>query len=152
MKKIVNLIFLFVVITTSAQEKSKSKLVDVNVSGLCEMCKARIEKAAFKIKGVKSAEWNPDDKILHLILNEKKTDVLTVQTKMASIGHDTEAILATDEAYNSLHDCCKYDREFKPSCEENCVKPCCKDKVVKTASCCSSTKDKEKSTSCQSKK
>lgn len=136
--------FLFAVLTLSAQEKSKSKLVDVKVSGQCEMCKARIEKAAFKVKGVKSAEWHPDDKVLHLIINEHKTDMLTVQAKIASIGHDTEAVLATDEAYNSLHGCCKYQRglEVKPvaCCTENCTKPCCKDKEPGEKSCGSKKK------------
>jgi hypothetical protein len=151
MKKLINVLFLLIVITVSAQEKSKSKSVEVKVSGVCEMCKARIEKAAFKVKGVKSANWHIDNKVLHLIINEHKTDVLTVQTQMASIGHDTEAVLATDDAYNGLHNCCKYDREFKPSCEVDCDKPCCKDKAVKSASCCA-TKDKKESASCQTKK
>ncbi len=144
--------FLFAVLTLSAQEKSKSKLVDVRVSGQCEMCKARIEKAAFKVKGVKSAEWHQDDKMLHLIINEYKTDVLTVQTKMASIGHDTEAVLATDEAYGSLHGCCLYDREFKveAKCDKDCDKPCCKNKKTERSSCCASKSDKK--TSCTSKK
>ena len=150
MKKIINLMILFAVLTLSAQEKSKSKLVDIKVSGQCEMCKARIEKAAFKVKGVKSANWHVDDEVLHLIINERKTDVLTVQTQVASIGHDTEAVLATDEAYNSLHGCCKYDREFKPNCEPNCDKPCCKDKKAEKSSCCAS-KVEEKA-SCASKK
>ncbi len=151
MKKIITVLFLFMIIAVSAQEKSKSKLVEVKVSGQCEMCKARIEKAAFKVKGVKSAEWHVDDKILHLIINEHKTDVLTVQTKMASVGHDTEAIFATDDAYNGLHNCCKYERELKPNCETDCDKPCCKDKAVKSTSCCSSSNKKE-TASCQSKK
>lgn len=152
MKKLINVLFLIVMITVSAQEKSKSRSIEVKVSGTCEMCKARIEKAAFKVKGVKSAEWSLNDKVLHVVINEYKTDVLILQTKMASIGHDTEAVLASDEAYDGLHGCCKYDREFKPSCEVDCDKPCCKDKAVKTASCCTTTKDKENSTSCQSKK
>lgn len=139
MKKIINVLFLFMIIAVSAQEKSKSKLVEVKVSGQCEMCKARIEKAAFKVKGVKSAEWHVDDKILHLIINEHKTDVLTVQTKMASIGHDTEAVLATDAAYEGLHGCCKYQRSLEVKkvacCTENCIKPCCKDKKKGEKTC-----------------
>lgn len=142
---------LIAVTTISAQKKSKSKLVDIKVSGQCDMCKARIEKAAFKVKGVKSAEWHPDDKVLHVVLNENKTDVLAVQTKMASIGHDTEGVLASDEAYNGLHGCCKYDRQFKPVCENNCDKSCCKDKAVKPKSCCAS-KEKKATESCQTKK
>ena len=139
MKKIINVLFLFMIIAVTAQEKSKSKLVEVKVSGLCEMCKARIEKAAFKVRGVKSAEWDVDEKMLHLIINEYKTDVLTIQNKMASIGHDTEAVLATDEAYSGLHGCCKYQRSLEVKkaacCAKNCTKPCCKDKKQGEKTC-----------------
>lgn len=138
MKKLLTLVLLLSVITINAQEKSKSKKIDVKVSGMCEMCKARIEKAAFKTKGVKTAKWHPDDQILHLTINERKTDVLTIQNNMAAIGHDTEAVQATDEAYNGLHSCCKYERTFGVvnTCEKDCDKPCCKDKVK--APCCAS--------------
>lgn len=141
MKNIVTLVVLFMTIAVSAQEKSKSKVVEVKVSGVCDMCKARIEKAAFKTKGVKSAEWHIDSQMLHLVINEFKTDVLTVQKNMATIGHDTEAVQATDEAYNGLHGCCNYERVFKENtCLKDCKKPCCKDKAETKSSCCASKK------------
>jgi len=150
MKKILTFVLLFTVIAINAQEKSKNKKVAVKVSGICDMCKARIEKAAFKTKGVKSAEWSSEDQSLSLIINEHKTDVLTIQKNMAAIGHDTVGVQATDEAYNSLHGCCKYERTLVEgnSCKKDCTKPCCKDKVK--SSCCAS-KGATK-TSCASKK
>jgi hypothetical protein len=33
-----------------------------------------------------------------------------VQEAIAKVGHDTGAVKATDEAYNGLPACCKYDR------------------------------------------
>ena len=152
MKKILTFVLLFSMITISAQEKSKNKKVAIQVSGICEMCKSRIEKAAFKTKGVKSAEWNTETKDLSLIINERKTDILTIQNNMAAIGHDTEKVQATDEAYNGLHGCCKYERTFgvENSCEKDCTKPCCKDKKADKKPCCAS-KGAVK-TSCDSKK
>jgi hypothetical protein len=152
MKKILTFVLLFAMVTINAQEKSKSKKVVIQVSGICDMCKARIEKAAFKTKGVKSAEWSTETKSLNLIINEYKTDVLTIQNNMAAIGHDTEGVQATDEAYNGLHGCCKYERTFgvEDSCEKDCTKPCCKDKKEDKKSCCAS-KGVVK-TSCSSKK
>jgi len=140
-------------VSINAQEKSKSKKVVIKVSGICDMCKDRIEKAAFKTKGVKSAEWSAENQSLSLIINERKTDVLTVQNSMAAIGHDTEAVQATDEAYNGLHGCCKYERTFgvKNSCAKNCEKPCCKDKKTTKKGCCAS-KEVTTKTSCASKK
>jgi len=144
------LVLLFTVIAVSAQKKSKSKKVAITVSGICDMCKDRIEKAAFKTKGVKSAEWSAENQSLSLIINERKTDVLTVQNSMAAIGHDTEAVQATEEAYNGLHGCCKYERTLGVAngCGKDCTKPCCKDKVK--SACCASKKAVK--TSCASKK
>ena len=103
---------LFFTLVITAQEKSKSKKVSFEVSGVCGMCKSRIEKAAFKTKGVKSAEWSVETKQLSLIINEYKTDALTVKKSLASAGHDTEEIQATESSYGALHGCCKYDRNF----------------------------------------
>jgi len=150
MKKILTFVLLFTVVAINAQEKSKSKKTVIEVSGICDMCKARIEKAAFKTKGVKSAEWSSETQSLSLIINEYKTDELTIQKNMAAIGHDTVEVQATTEAYEGLHGCCKYERTFVVGggCEKDCTKPCCKDKVK--SSCCTS-KEVTK-TSCASKK
>lgn|SRR5690606_1253009 len=101
-----------VAFTSTAQEKkSKNAKVDVEVKGNCDMCKKRIEKAAFGVKGVKSATWHADDQMLHLIIDENKTSSKKVQESVAKAGHDTKEVKATDEAYNTLHHCCVYERE-----------------------------------------
>ena len=80
------------------------------MSGNCDMCKKRIEKAAFGVAGVKSAEWHSDDQLLHLIINEEKTSLEKVQQAVAKAGHDTRDIRASDADYQNLHGCCKYER------------------------------------------
>ena len=75
------------------------------------MCKERIEKAAIRTKGVKSAIWNVKTHELKLIFDERKTNVETISKNLAAVGHDTKAIKATDEAYNSVNPCCKYRDE-----------------------------------------
>lgn len=94
------------------QKKNKNARVDIEVKGNCEMCKKRIEKAAFSVKGVKSAEWHADDKTLHLILDERKNSPEAVQEAVAKVGHNTvyqgKEILATKENYENLHHCCQY--------------------------------------------
>jgi len=72
------------------------------------MCKNRIEKASLKTKGVKSAVWNVESHELKLIFDENKTDLTTIQNNIVAVGHDTKTLKATDEAYNSVHPCCKY--------------------------------------------
>ena len=60
---------------------------------------------------MKSAEWDINDHILHLIINEEKCSLLDVKKAVAKIGHDTEEVKATDEVYAKLHGCCQYERK-----------------------------------------
>lgn len=106
------MVLLFVAFSTQAQEKkNKNAKYNIEVNGNCEMCKKRIEKAAYSVAGVKSAEWHIDDHTLHLILNEEKATILDVKNAIAKVGHDTDEVKATQEVYDKLHGCCKYDRK-----------------------------------------
>ena len=98
--------------SSQAQDKkNKNAKVDVEVRGNCEMCKKRIEKAAYAISGVKSAEWHQEDQTLHLVLNKEKTNDLEVQKAIAKVGHDTAKVRATDQDYERLPTCCSYYRD-----------------------------------------
>ena len=110
MKKIVLVVlFAFLGINVNAQEKpNKNKKVKVEVNGVCDMCKKRIEKAAYSVKGVKSATWHVDHQDLHLIVDETKCKVVDVEKAIAKAGHDTQNIKATDAEYAKVHGCCKY--------------------------------------------
>ena len=112
MKNLIITLVLLMSIGLSAQEKTnKNAKYNIQVNGNCELCKKRIEKAAFSVSGVKSATWGIDDHTLHLILNEQKSSVLDVEKAVAKVGHDTDDVKATDEDYESLHTCCMYDRK-----------------------------------------
>jgi periplasmic mercuric ion binding protein len=112
MKKIilVLLISLIGISVQSQEKKNKNAKYEVAVNGNCEMCEKRIEKAALSVKGVKSASWHVDHQDLHLILDENKCTVEQVCEAVAAVGHDTQKVKATDEAYESLHGCCKFER------------------------------------------
>ncbi len=113
MKNIIMILLLtFAGFTVQAQEvKNKNAKVEFHVSGNCEMCKKRIEKAALSVSGVKTADWHMDCGTLYLIVNEQKTDVVTVQKAIASVGHDTNTVKALQEDYEKLHSCCQYERK-----------------------------------------
>lgn len=91
---------------------AKTQKATVGVDGKCSMCKERIEKAAAAVPGVISAKWNLKTKQLILIYDDQKTSVKKVEEVLAAVGHDTQSIKASDEAYAALHSCCKY-REKK---------------------------------------
>ena len=108
---IIAILVAFFSISAVAQDtKSKNKKVEMKVAGNCEMCEKRIEKAAFSVKGVKSAEWHADHKDIHLIIDENKCSVEDVAKAIASVGHDTQFVKAEDAVYEKLHGCCLYER------------------------------------------
>jgi hypothetical protein len=82
----------------------------IRVWGECGMCKNRIEKAA-KEAGAITANWNEDSKYLVVSYNDSKTSLLKIQQAIAGVGHDTKELTATEEAYNKLPGCCKYERK-----------------------------------------
>jgi periplasmic mercuric ion binding protein len=109
MKNLVVIAVLFM--TTVAFSQNKNAKASMEVDGVCIMCKERIEKACYKTKGVKSAVWDVKTHELKLIFDENKTNLSAIQKNIAAVGHDTKEIKATDEAYNSVHPCCKYRDE-----------------------------------------
>lgn len=106
---IVTLVIALVGFTANAQDKNARAILEVD--GVCGMCKKRIETAAIKTKGVKSAVWNVESKECKLIFDENKTDLAAISQSIANVGHDTKEIKATDEQYNSVHACCLYRDE-----------------------------------------
>ena len=102
------LLVLMLVFGASVFGQNKNAKALIEVDGVCLMCKDRIEKASIKTKGVKSAVWNVETHELSLVYDERKTDLIQIQEGIAAVGHDTIEIIATDEAYASVHPCCKY--------------------------------------------
>lgn len=101
---------MFVSIFSFAQTKSAVKTEKIKVWGNCEMCKAKIEKAA-KSAGVSYALWNDEAKVLTVKYTAGKTSTDKIEKKVAAAGYDTQNETATEEAYNKLPGCCQYDRK-----------------------------------------
>lgn len=92
-------------------ESSADKTHDMfTVSGNCEMCKSRIEKAVKSVKGVISANWDVNAKVIHLDFDSKVTSKGDISKAIAKVGHDTELDKASKAAYDGLPSCCLYDR------------------------------------------
>ena len=86
----------------------KEDHASINVSGNCEMCKERIEKAALNVKGVTSASWDIKNKELHINYKDSESTVDAISKAIAKAGHDTDKYKADNTVYNSLPECCKY--------------------------------------------
>ncbi|WP_418512822.1 heavy-metal-associated domain-containing protein [Corallibacter sp.] len=109
MKNVLVLVVFFMTTLSFAQNKNAKATLEVD--GVCMMCKDRIEKAAIKSKGVKSAIWNVDTHELKLIFDKRKTNLETIEKSVASVGHDTKNVKADDDVYNNIDPCCKYRDE-----------------------------------------
>ncbi|NNM08520.1 MAG: cation transporter [Flavobacteriaceae bacterium] len=107
MKRLLVVTLVFFTMTAMYGQNKNARAV-IEVDGVCGMCKERIEKAAIRTKGVKSAVWSIETHDLSLIYDERKTNLRTIQGNIAAVGHDTKAIKATEEAYLSVHECCRY--------------------------------------------
>lgn len=111
-----NLILAVVVVfagfSIQAQEKlNKNAKYAIEVNGNCETCQSIIQKAAFSVSGVKSANWSIETHELSLILNEKTTTILAIKTAIARAGYDTDEVKALPESYDKLPGCCQYERK-----------------------------------------
>ena len=109
MKKLLIIALMLTGTLTFAQNKNAKASMEVD--GVCGMCKARIEKACLNTKGVKFAQWSVETHELKLIYDARKTDVKTIEKQVLAAGHDTKDVKATDEAYATVHPCCKYRDE-----------------------------------------
>ncbi len=143
MKAIKLLILSTILIAATKQVTAQSKTENFKVAGQCGMCKSKIEGAA-KQAGASYALWNEDSKELIIKYNSTSSNSAKIQKNIAAVGYDTPGYKTTEEAYDKLHSCCKYERiADKESCcnggsctKEEC-KTCCKDgKCTKDMDCC----------------
>jgi len=125
---------------STASFAQAAKKESFKVAGECGMCKKKIEKAA-KEAGATYALWNSDSKVLVVKYNSTSTNSAKIQQKIAGVGYDTQKYKATDDAYNSLDDCCQYERSG--------VKvDCCDTEKCKTAACCKDGKCTPETSDC----
>ena len=102
--------------SASAQSDKMQRVIGIKtqhikVSGVCSMDKHRIEIAAYSVVGVKSAEWDEVTQVLTLKYNVFQKDATdNAQKRIAMAGNDTEKYKADDSVYQSLPDCCHYQR------------------------------------------
>jgi hypothetical protein len=122
---------------------AQNKTTTFKVAGECGMCKKKIETAA-KNAGATCAVWNEASKALTVKFNSQSASESKIQESIAGVGYDTPNFKATEEAYNKLHECCKYERiSAQKNCcdgasctQEECKKCCADGKCTKANDCC----------------
>lgn len=109
MKKVLSLVIIMITLLGITNAFAQTKTDSFKVSGNCNMCKKRIEKAA-TVDGSVKAAWNVQTKMMTVSYDSSKTTAGAIQKNIAAAGHDTEKEKAADEAYDNLPGCCRYDR------------------------------------------
>ncbi len=102
-----------------ASPEAATDSLSIWVNGACGMCKTRIEKAALTVRGVESASWDTESHQLRINIHPDKFKSRKLHYKIASVGHDTEEMLAPDPVYEALPECCKYRDPNNPHFQEH---------------------------------
>lgn len=103
-------ILVFFAVTSNLAIAGDLDTLRFEVKGNCDMCKERIE-ASVDVKGVKSAVWDVDTKIIVVVYDKTKITEDKIHALISGVGHDTDKQTAPDKVYNKLPGCCKYDRD-----------------------------------------
>ena len=108
------LLVLFTAQAARAQDKTKVKTkgpataqFQMKTSAVCDMCKARLEKALAYEKGVQQATLDVPTKVLTVAYRPDKTTPETLRTAVQRTGYDADGQAADLRAYDRLPDCCK---------------------------------------------
>ena len=103
--------FLLIPQNDAAAQGRNVEEVEIIVLGNCGMCKDRIERAAFSVRGVRRANWDQEKQMLTLTFRSNRTDQETIERTIAKAGHDTENFITDEETHANLHHCCIYPRD-----------------------------------------
>jgi len=102
------LLLLFILLNSGmAAAQQKDTIVSLPVSGVCSLCKERIETAA-KGKGVHYTNWDATIKFLSLHYNPAVTSIEKITSRILNAGHDVNGQKADDLSYKHLPQCCLY--------------------------------------------
>ena len=98
-------------LNVGCSSKADGKETTFKVYGNCEMCEKTIEGSLKDNGGVNSADWNKDTKMITVSYDPAKTQENEIHKQIAASGYDTELEKGNDQAYEGLHECCKYNRK-----------------------------------------
>ncbi len=93
--------------TSESNADNISKFVKIKVSGICDMCKDRIESVAKNTIGVKTAVYDLTNQYLAVVV-QPIFDKDELVTALIGAGHDADGQVADSSIYNQLPGCCLY--------------------------------------------
>ncbi|UPL50105.1 heavy-metal-associated domain-containing protein [Hymenobacter sublimis] len=94
----------------TAKPKAKgpaTETLQLKTSAVCDMCKARLEKALAYEKGVQAALLDVPSQMLTVTYRPDKTTPAALRAAVQETGYDADDQTANARAYSQLPDCCK---------------------------------------------
>ncbi|MFK7783544.1 MAG: heavy-metal-associated domain-containing protein [Crocinitomicaceae bacterium] len=111
MRKISTVLTVFSLLFLFSCENTEGYITEkFTVYGNCGMCKKTIEGSLNDSDGISTAEWNMSNDQMMVFFDPKSISLEEIHAKIAAVGYDTEEAKASDEVYEKLHSCCKYER------------------------------------------
>lgn len=100
-------VFFFIFSNEADAQNQRIDTAKFFVDGVCDMCKDRIENAAYQ-RGVKFVEWDKNKREITVIYKTKRTSVERIKKNILAAGHDAGDQKAKKEDYMSIDECCRY--------------------------------------------
>lgn len=91
----------------------KNDTIWISTSGVCQMCKERIEMALAYEKGVKKFEFFVENGKTWVVYQPQKTNPLKIKSAISKVGYDADEIPADPKAYSKLDPCCRKNGDHK---------------------------------------
>jgi copper ion binding protein len=78
-------------------------------SMVCGSCAKTIEKAVYRVEGVKEVTVDLDRKMVEVKFVSAQTNVQTIEAAISDAGYDANSRKRNPDAYEKLAACCKID-------------------------------------------
>ncbi|CAN5203995.1 hypothetical protein BH09BAC1_BH09BAC1_01840 [soil metagenome] len=88
---------------------NETETLKIQTDAVCGHCKERIEGNVVKLKGVKSAKLDLDNKVLTVVYNKDKVDAATIKKAVTETGYSADDIAGNEKTRKSLPHCCQSD-------------------------------------------
>jgi mercuric ion binding protein len=89
---------------------TKTEIAKINLpSMVCGTCKNTIQKAIYRVDGVKNVDIDLDKKVVEVTFVSYQTNLDVIETAIAEAGYDANAKKRNMDAYEKLDKCCKID-------------------------------------------
>ena len=112
MKKILFLAILAPLIIFGCQKKGQQPEVVMikTPTMVCRSCAKTIEKAVYRVEGVKDVSVDLEEKLVQVKFLPVQTTVAFLEGAIAAVGYDANDKKRDPEAYEKLDACCKSDK------------------------------------------